>query len=402
MNKKMTVAVIGCGAFAKAFVPLFQNHPTVEKVYVCDLDREKAEGYREKFGTEIIESFEKAIESEEITAVAIFTQRHTHGELASRALLAGKDVYSAVPMAITVEDCKKIIDAATASQKIYMMGETCVYYPCAIYCKEQHKKGAFGNFVYGEAQYFHDLSHFPQDFQADRRASAVPPFFYPTHSTAMLLHAADTYATKVTAFGYVDREENTPFAVGENHWDNTFSNEFSLMQLANGGIARISECRRIGYKAPSSYISGFYGTKGSYQFSNAQHLQTALTKEGVELRDVSDAINPEAMTQSHGLADYKQQVANHQFQGKDYSPAQKERYDRLPEAFKNHPELNGHMASHQLLIDDFCTAAATRTLPYVHAWRAARYTVPGLIAHESAKRGGVPLDIPDFGDAPEE
>jgi hypothetical protein len=31
---------------------------------------------------------------------------------------------------------------------------------------------------------------------------------------------------------------------------------------------------------------------------------------------------------------------------------------------------------------------------------AARYTLPGIIAHESARRGGVRLDIPDFGDAP--
>lgn len=400
--KKITVAVIGCGSFAKSFVPLFQTHPTVEKVYVCDLVRSKAEAYSEKFGTPILERFEDAIQSKEITAVAIFTQRHTHGDLASRALLAGKDVYSAVPMAVSVEDCKKIIDAVVASKKTYMMGETCVYYPCAMYCRAQHQKGAFGRFVYGESQYFHDLSHFPADFRNDRPSSAVPPFYYPTHSTAMLLHAADTYATRVTAFGYVDQEENTPFAVGENHWDNTFSNEFSLMQLANGGVARISECRRIGYKAPSSYISGFYGTQGSYQFSNAQHLQTALTEKGVTLQDVSDAVNPAAMTANKNEPDHKEQVANHKYQGVDYSPAQQQRYDLLPEEYKQIPKTNGHMASHQLLIDDFCTAAATGTLPYVHAWRAARYTIPGLIAHESAKQGGVPLDVPDFGDGPQE
>ena len=34
----------------------------------------------------------------------------------------------------------------------------------------------------------------------------------------MLLHAADTYATHVCVFGYVDREENNPFAAGENHF----------------------------------------------------------------------------------------------------------------------------------------------------------------------------------------
>ena len=402
MTKKMTVAVVGCGDFAKHFVPLFQHHPTVEKVYVCDLLPERAQEYSEKFGTPILESFDAILAKEEITAVAIFTQRHTHGDLVTRALLSGKDVYSAVPMAISVEDCKKIIDAVVKSGKTYMMGETCVYYPCAMYCREQYQAGTFGKFVYGESQYFHDLSHFPSDFQRDRPASAIPPFFYPTHSTAMILHAADSYVTKVTAMGYVDQEENTPFAVGENYWDNPFSNEFSLMQLANGGIARVSECRRIGYKAPSSYISGFYGTKASYQFNNAQHLVTTLTKEGVDLQDVSDKVNPSAMTEHKNNADYKQQVANHNFQWCDPSPAQANRFATLPEEYHQIPKNNGHMASHQLLIDDFCTAVAEGKLPYVNAWRAARFTIPGLIAHESAKLGGVPLDVPDFGEAPEQ
>lgn len=401
MLKKMTVAVIGCGEFARAFVPLFQNHPTVKKVYVCDLIRERAEMYSEKFSVDIIDSFEDAINSKEITAVAVFTQRHTHGELVCKALLAGKDVYSAVPMAVTVEDCKKIIDAVKVSGKTYMMGETCIYYPSAMYCAKKQKQGAFGNFVYGESQYFHDLSHFPKPFRDDRASSAVPPFFYPTHSTAMILHATDSYVTKVTALGYVDKEENTPYKKGENHWDNTFSNEFSLMQLSNGGIARVSECRRIGYKAPSSYISGFYGTKGSYQFSNAQHILTALTEKGVTLEDVSDEVNPKDMTANKGLPDFKEKVANHSFQGLSYSPMHDERYEKLPEEFKNMPKVNGHMASHQLLIDDFCKAVAENKMPYVNAWRAARYTIPGLVAHESALKGGVPLDVPDFGEAPE-
>ena len=53
MNKKLTVAVIGCGAFAKNFVPLFKNHPNVEKVYVCDIVEEKALEYSKEFDVEI-------------------------------------------------------------------------------------------------------------------------------------------------------------------------------------------------------------------------------------------------------------------------------------------------------------------------------------------------------------
>ncbi len=40
----------------------------------------------------------------DVDAVAIFTQRWTHGPLVVQALRAGKHVYSAVPMAITEEE----------------------------------------------------------------------------------------------------------------------------------------------------------------------------------------------------------------------------------------------------------------------------------------------------------
>ena len=402
-NKKIRVAIIGCGGFAGHFVPLFQAHPTVEWVKVCDLVLERAEKYRKKFGVEIIPSFDDAIADDSINTIAIFTQRHTHGDLVVRALEAGKDVYSAVPMAITVEDCERIIEAVKRTGRIYMMGETCIYYPSSMFCKERLERGDFGKFVYAESQYYHDLSHFPKVFNEDKPNSAVPPFFYPTHSTAMVLHATNTHVVKVTAMGYEDREEDTPFAVGKNPWDNLFSNEFSLMRLSNGGVARVSECRRIGFKAPSSSIQSFYGTEGSYQFSNAQHIFSKLTPTGVELEDVSDYVNPAAMTENkNDSTEFKNLVANHGYQWSDPSPIQQKDYERLPDSYREIPQINGHMASHQLLIHDFCTAVSERKMPYVNAWRAARYTIPGLIAHESAKLGGVPLDVPDFGDPPDE
>ncbi len=400
MSEKLRIAVVGCGGFADKFVPLFQNHRYVEKVCVCDIIRERAEKYRDTFGVEVIDSFEEVLENEEINTVACFIPRHLHGPMVTAALRAGKDVYSAVPMASSVEECREIIELVKQTGRIYMMGETCIYYPCAMFCKAEYDKGTFGRFVYGEAQYFHDISHFPKNQPLS--TSAAPPFFYPTHSTSMLLFATGAHVTRVTGIGYVDTEEDTPYADGKNEWDNHFSNEYSLMQLSNGGTARICECRRIAYKAPSSYISGFYGTKASYQFNNAQHLLTELTPSGVNLTDVSDSVNPIAMTAHKSEPDFKHNVANHKWQGGDISPIQQENED----ARELNPEYLavpvGHMHSHGLLIDDFCTSVYERRLPTVNAWVAARYTIPGLIAHESALRGGVTLDVPDFGDPPEE
>ena len=42
----------------------------------------------------------------------------------------------------------------------------------------------------------------------------------------------------------------------------------------------------------------------------------------------------------------------------------------------------------------------TGKLPPNNAWDSARYMIPGLIAHESALKDGMLMDIPDFGAAP--
>ncbi|MFH1902501.1 MAG: gfo/Idh/MocA family oxidoreductase, partial [Candidatus Omnitrophota bacterium] len=56
--------------------------------------------------------------------------------------------------------------------------------------------------------------------------------------------------------------------------------------------------------------------------------------------------------------------------------------------------------SHQFLVDDFVKACVSGRQPPNNVWMASRYLVPGLIAHESAKQGGVLLEIPDFGEPP--
>jgi len=171
------------------------------------------------------------------------------------------------------------------------------------------------------------------------------------------------------------------------------------MELANGGTARVTEARGFGYGKPSSYISGFYGTKGSYEFSNAQHLLYEASfdnGEKIALTDVSDYVNPEDMVKNKDLPDFKEQVANGKWQWSSPAAIQAEEYKRIPKEFKG--LKNGHMASHQLLIDDFCRAIFENKKPVLDAYFAARCNVPGLVAIESEKQGGIPLDVPDFGD----
>ena len=56
---------------------------------------------------------------------------------------------------------------------------------------------------------------------------------------------------------------------------------------------------------------------------------------------------------------------------------------------------------HRFLADDFVRAVTTKTQPPVNAWKAARFTLPGVAAFESAQQGGARIPVPDFGEGPE-
>ena len=61
---------------------------------------------------------------------------------------------------------------------------------------------------------------------------------------------------------------------------------------------------------------------------------------------------------------------------------------------------NGHEGAHHFLVDDFARAVVDGMQPMVNAWQAARYTLPGVIAHQSMNQGGERLPIHDLGDCP--
>ena len=402
-KEKLRIAFIGCGQFCRSFVPLFQAHPAVEYVAACDKFRERAENFRDTYGmARVFDTFEDAIASDDVNSIAIFSQRDTHGRMAIEALKAGKHVYSAVPMALKIEEILEIVRLVRETGLTYMMGETGIYRPSAIFCRKKYASGEMGDMVYAEAQYNHDMKRLYSVFQYTegdewRKMAGLPPLFYPTHSTSMVLSAADTYAVKVSAAGFRDRTDPDIFGKGMNYWDNPFSNSAMLLHLANGGAARISENRRIAWHFPETYISCFYGTEASYECSLLQHSYVKMDDKGlVEYTDVSDELNPIELTRHKSEPDYVKKAVNGAWGGTE-APIQA--VGRLPKGFAGLG--TGHAGTHQFMVDDFCQAYVSGRLSPTNAWQAAKYNLPGLVAHQSALEGGILLDVPDVGEPPE-
>jgi predicted dehydrogenase len=390
------IGVCGTGAFARSFIPLFQAHPWVDEVVLADLLPDRLAEQAAAFGIQRTVGSLDELCASDVDAIALFTQRHLHGSQTLQALRAGKHVYCAVPIAQTQAEVQAIVQAVAEMRLIYMTGETSYYYPATIYCRERFRQTDFGEFVYGEGQYYHDMAHgFYEAYQHSggaewKKVAGIPPMHYPTHSVSMILSVTGAQVTGVSCLGYADRHEDGIFRPGANLWDNPFSNQTALMRTSDGGMMRINEFRRVGWRGISSVQMSLFGTKGCYQEQANAQAWVTLADGPTDVTELLSTRNLPVSSEA-GVHDAVLQEFH-------MSVSQVHPVERLPREFIG--LRNGHLGSHQFLADDFIKAVVTHRLPPNHVWAAARYCLPGLTAHQSSLHEGAMLPVPDLGDPP--
>ncbi|MFJ6302521.1 Gfo/Idh/MocA family protein [Pseudarthrobacter oxydans] len=394
-----SLGVVGAGQFGSQFAHLFNLHPGVSAVYVADELPERAAEAVARYGLAGVKDSFDALLASDVDAVAIFTQRWTHGPLVEQALRAGKHVYSAVPMAVSEEEIAAIIQAVRDTGLVYMMGETSYYNPATVYARKQLADGKFGRIFYAEGDYVHDMDlGFYEAYQYSggerwKETASYPPMLYPTHAVGGVLGAVPAHAVSVSCVGVRDDRNDGVFDKDVSMFGNDFSNATALFELNDGGVMRTNEMRRVGY--PSHIRESrfrFFGTEASFE----QLAEVSVWQDKQNVHDVSEQMEtrPSIPLDDPSLANVAPELRDAFVSG--LAPVHDP--GRLPEEFLGAP--NGHEGSHHFLVDDFVTAVNNGTLPPVNAWLAARFTLPGIVAHQSALQNGERLPIRDFGDAP--
>lgn len=372
--KRIKIGILGAGPFAHKFIPLFKAHPLVEDVFLAERLKELRDATAKKFELAVtFDSFEELLASE-ATAIGVFSQRWTHAAAAIKAMRAGKHVYAAVPAAITLEELEELISTVKETGQLYMLGETCYYDAPSIFCRKQYLKGAFGRFVFAQANYCHDMEHgfYPRFKDANgeewKRFASFPPMLYPTHSVGQILGVTGGRMEKVACFGQVDQHEDGIFNKELSFFDNDFSNESALFKTSEGGMCRANEFRRVTGSDPLAV----QGTRAAYinHHWHKHDKSTVDLSDHLRLREDS----PFTVSEAHDA-------------------------ERLPKEFHGHENIHG--GSHHFLADDFVQMLVREQLPVLNVWTAARFCAPGIVAHQSALRGGELLTIPDFGKPPE-
>lgn len=112
--KKTKIGIIGCGNISGAYLTAGKKFEILEIAACADIDMARARAKAEEFAVPRACSVAEILADAEIEIIVNLTIPQAHAEVALAAIAAGKSVYNEKPLAITREDGKKMLDAATA------------------------------------------------------------------------------------------------------------------------------------------------------------------------------------------------------------------------------------------------------------------------------------------------
>ena len=131
-SRKARFAIIGGDFTLRALMPL-ANYPRelAELAAVCDRNPAMLERFRrerpEYAGVRLVADLKAVLAMDDVDAVFIMVRDQYHRDMAVAALDAGKAVYLEKPMALTVEDCDAVLEAAVRAKGKLFVGHNMRY-----------------------------------------------------------------------------------------------------------------------------------------------------------------------------------------------------------------------------------------------------------------------------------
>lgn len=332
------------------FLDVFNSHPKTEITAICDVN----EGLLEAIGRELslgddkmFTTFDDFLANAPLDIVVIATPIEFHTEQTLKSLEAGKDVLCEQTMAYTISECEKVVDTVKRTGKVYMMAENYIYFHYLRKWKEIVAEGKLGKIVYAENEYLNPIVSLLVDEKTGKFSwrAVRAPIWYCAHSIGPLLHIMDDKIVK--AMGILSDFHSYP---QYKDYIGFVDAEVGIFQTQKGAIIKIL----VSNVSPRGHLVYYslYGTKGYVEGPRgADQGLIYITQE-------MDSPQPMPCPVT------------------DPEPPQ-----RIPEFY---------------MVEDFLKAVERREKPPVDVIRAVDFTVPGLVAHESALSGGKWLDVPLF------
>lgn len=368
-DSKLRVGVVG-GRFGTQFY--FHEHPNSVVEAVADLRNDRRAALQKTYSCpKAYASLTELLKDRSVDAVALFTPAPDHAAHVLESLAAGKHVLCAVPAAMSLEECQKLTEAVKRTGLTYMMAETSYYQQLTISARKFQQAGEFGRIYACESEYHHAGldSLFVENGQRTWRYG-LPPMHYPTHCTAHLLSVTGERITEATCIGWGDSDP----VVKDNAYKNPFWNETAMFKTDRGTAFRVAVWWKGAHRGTER--AQWYGDNMSFFFNHPNGLGPAIVRWSVgKEKDSAGFARQRAVLEK-------------------YEEVKWWATEMLPTPLRHN---SGHEGSHTFLTHEFVDAILRRRKPAVDIHEAVAYTLPGIIAHQSALRGGEQMKVPVIG-----
>ncbi|HLO81230.1 MAG TPA: Gfo/Idh/MocA family oxidoreductase [Chitinophagaceae bacterium] len=234
-DKKIRVAVIGCGSVSGVYLPHLSASPFVELVSVCDIISERAAKRAAEFKVpNQYPHIDQLLAGAPFDLLVNLTDMQEHGRLNKQALGAGKNVWSEKPLANTYAEGKALLDIANA-RKLRLWGAPAVVNsPQFAFMAKSIKEGKLGKLAAAHAHYGHTGPSWSAFFYEKGGGSLPDLGVYNLASLTGLLGPAKSVMAMtsiVTPYRKVDNKGNIKVEAEDN--------AMVLMDHGNGVLSHV-------------------------------------------------------------------------------------------------------------------------------------------------------------------
>ena len=379
---RVRFAWVGLGPRAWDLLTCYAHHPQFDVVAVADrvtaLADDIAAGLAQQQGHPVgsFADYESCLRGAAFDALILCLPPDVQVPIAVDAMRRGIHVMTEVPAALSIAECWALVEAVKASGVKYQLAEQARHWQFIRRWREMAQAGEFGKIYYAEGEYLHyepswDLFRnkqtgervYPQsdgDFddsaleQSWRYRLFRNPMYYMPHELSPLLSITGGRICKVSC-------RSLPVGGLADARLNVCDLQAALMYNTEDVIFSL----RAGFTVPC----GFKGELGAHWY------QVKGSKACVET----------ARSTLDGMKIYRA--------GGDWEPADWGTADPdAPAVFRE----ASHGGVDFYPIDTFIQAILRDTVPEMDVYRAVESAAPAIMAVESAEKGGILLDVPDF------
>jgi hypothetical protein len=381
------MGLIGCGGRGSGVLRDFLGVENLRVNAVCDIDEQKAlkaQAAAERAGQKppaihagSEQEFEKLLGRDDLDLAYIATPWNWHVPMAVAAMQNGKHAFVEVPAATTLEECWKLVDTSEKTGRHCIMLENCCYGETELMVLGMIKDGLFGDLLYGEGAYLHDLRRLLFEDRSEGLWRRLP------HT----LHNGNLYPTH--GLGPVANY------MGINRGDR-FDYLVSMSSPQRGLDAwRAAHVPKDSPKWKEEYICGDM---------NVSLIKTANGLTLTLRHDVVNALPYDRVNQIAGVKgifrDYPPRIF--------FDGAGKEEYTAIDQykdkyqhpLWKRQGELarnqGGHGGMDFLMVYRLVECMRNGLVPDMDVYDAAAWSAPGPLSESSVAQSSTPVKFPDF------